>query len=207
MQRRYMQASELRINDREDGPTQIMGYAVRFNTLSDMLWGFREEIAPNAFDVDGADIRALWQHDSSLVLGRTTAGTLRLAPDDIGLAFTVDVPDTQIGHDALVSIARGDVDGMSFAFTLLPDGERWVEREGVAIRIVTDATLHEISPVTFPAYPSTSVEARQAWGDPVEVPAALQVQMAAVDVDIADDNAQARQSILRRRLELLNLRG
>lgn len=205
MQRRFLQASELRVDDSGDTPV-IQGYAVRFNELSVMLWGFREEIAPGAFadSVANGDVRALWQHDTAQVLGRTAAQTLRLHEDDEGIAFTLDVPDTQAGRDAVTSIRRGDVDSMSFGFSVLPDGEKWRHDEHEQpIRTVTNGTLHEVSPVTWAAYPSTSVEARALWGDEVDIPAEL--LRAQGEADNNSDQARARSAHRDRDLTIVEM--
>jgi hypothetical protein len=193
MERRLI-ATELRAAE-NDGVRSIAGYAAVFNKLSVVLWGFREEIAPGAFAGSlGNDVRGLWNHDTALVLGRTTNGSLRLAEDGTGLAFELDLPDTTMGRDAYTLIARGDVSQMSFGFRLLPDGEEWrIDDAGQYIRRLTKVDLLEISPVTFPAYPDTSVDTRAMWGDSVQIPAV--VRRAAQDggVDSVAATARARR--------------
>lgn len=142
--------------------SKITGHAAVFNELSEDLGGFREKIAPGAFadTIQDGDVRALWNHDTNFVLGRTKANTLRLSEDDIGLATEYDFPDTSFARDLLTLIRRGDVSQQSFGFMVLPDGEKWRLEEGGLIRILTKVELFDVSPVTFPAYPQTDVKAR-----------------------------------------------
>jgi HK97 family phage prohead protease len=145
---------------RADDKRTIGGYAAVFERKSVMLYGFREKIQPGAF-VDSLqdDVRALWQHDTSQVLGRTRSGTLRLWEDETGLGFELEPPDTQTGRDAVTLIGRGDVDQMSFGFTVPIDGDEWSDDEdGIPLRTIKRAKLIEVSPVTFPAYQDTSVD-------------------------------------------------
>lgn len=152
--------SEVRAEKRED-KTVVRGYAAKFDSLSENLGGFREIIAPGAFDdVLNNDVRALINHDSSLILGRTTAGTLRLSVDATGLQYEYDSPDTSYARDLLVSLERGDVDQSSFQFFVEKDD--WNEdAEGRLIRTIQKVSrLLDVAPVTFPAYPDTTVAKR-----------------------------------------------
>lgn len=198
MERRFFTLTELRAETAAE--PVIVGYAAVFNTLSNEMWGFREKIAPGAFaeSIAQDDIRAFWQHDTAQVLGRIKSGTLRLVEDDIGLQVRITPPDTQAGRDALVSIARGDVDAMSFGFRTLD--EDWEEKaDGLIVRTLKKAKLYEVSPVTFPAYPATSAGVRgEGMGDKVEIPAG--VRGATALADSVGREAQARN---RRRLSLL----
>jgi hypothetical protein len=150
---------DLEVRAEGDKPATILGHAALFNTRSVFLHGFRETIQPGAFsDSLAGDIRALWQHDTARVLGRTKAGTLRLWEDDQGLAFELQPPDTQDGRDAVTLIERGDVDQMSFGFNVPPGGDSWAEDEdGIPLRKLNTVNLMEISPVTWAAYPDTGV--------------------------------------------------
>jgi len=146
----------------------IRGHAAIFDTLSDNLGGFREQIAPGAFDdVLSDDVRALFNHNPDHILGRSQAGTLRLSVDNTGLSYEVDPPDTQIGRDLVTSMRRGDINQSSFAFTVAPDGDSWDEDEdGRVVRTITKfKQLFDVSPVTYPAYPDATVGLRSlaAW--------------------------------------------
>lgn len=159
-------SSELTIETRESGADagkKLKGHAAVFNKLSSNLGGFREQIAPGAFDgVLDNDVRALFNHDSNHVLGRSSAGTLELGVDKTGLKYSVDLPDTQVGRDLAISVERGDIKESSFAFRVAPNGDDWEENEdGVIIRTITKfAALMDVSPVTYPAYPDATVAMR-----------------------------------------------
>lgn len=154
---------EMRLGGEAQSP-KITGHAAVFNKLSENLGGYREKIAPGAFarTIETADIRALFNHDPNYVLGRTTSGTLWLKEDDKGLAIEIDPPDTQWARDLMVSIKRGDISQMSFAFATVKD--RWEHQEGKeSIRILDDVDLFDVSPVTYPAYVQTDVKVRSAF--------------------------------------------
>ncbi len=169
IERRALPAAEIRA---ADGERKIVGYAAVFNSQSEDLGGFREIIMPGAFDRalrEAQDVRALWNHNPDIVLGRTKSGTLALSIDEKGLRCEISPPDTQAANDVLASIRRGDVDGMSFGFRTLTDN--WRMQEGEPIRELVDLELLDVSPVAYPAYPATQVSARalhQAAATPPE---------------------------------------
>lgn len=162
-ERRNIIASELRVFTREDKKPVITGYAAVFDTLSEDLGGFKEKIDVGAFRkaIKGTDVRALWNHSSDFVLGRTTNDTLTLKEDKRGLFVEITPPGTTWADDLLVSIDRGDVSGMSFGFTVRED--KWEEKKGeTPIRTLIQVDeLFDVSPVTFPAYPDTEVGIRK----------------------------------------------
>ncbi len=146
------------------GAPMIVGHAAVFHRLSEDLGGFREKVAPGAFERSlKGDVRALWNHNPSQVLGRTKNKTLRLREDSVGLAVEIDPPQTAAARDLLASIQRGDVDQMSFGFRTRKD--RWETVGGKEVRVLLDVDLLDVSPVTFAAYPQTDVAVRslQAW--------------------------------------------
>lgn len=169
IERRAFAVDELRVErlDDESGAPKIRGHAAVFNSLSEDLGGFREQISPGAFgDAIGRDdIRALFNHNPDFVLGRNKSGTLRLSEDRTGLAVEIDPPDTQVARDLAVSIERGDINQMSFGFRVDRDGQEFEDREGQIIRTLTRVALFDVSPVTYPAYPATDVAVRSmdAW--------------------------------------------
>lgn len=148
----------LEIRQEADKPPRIVGHAAVFNQVADLGF-FKEQVAPGAFkDTLTDDVRALVNHDPGYVLGRTTAGTLRLAEDQVGLAVEIDPPETQWAKDLLESIRRGDVTGMSFAFEAVD--EAWEVVQGSQLRTLKAVKLRDVSVVTFPAYEQTDVSLR-----------------------------------------------
>lgn len=137
----------------------IEGYAYTFGSRSENLGGFHESIRAGAgkdrLGVD--DIRALYNHDENLILARNVSGTLRLSEDSTGLAYELDVDMRQsYAQDLVIAMERGDVTQSSFAFRVGDDS--WTEDEdGMPLRTInTFSRLFDVSPVTYPAYVSTS---------------------------------------------------
>jgi uncharacterized protein len=179
MEKRFL-ATEVRASKNGNKRT-IKGYAARYNVLSGDLGGFRERIASGAFQrilATNPDVVCLFNHSNDFILGRTSSGTLRLSENSRGLSFECDCPNTQVGNDTYESVQRGDLNGCSFAFAV--DNERmcnYIEEEiededrGVRgtlkravrtiVRTIRDfADLIDVSVVTHPAYPQTSVDTR-----------------------------------------------
>ena len=163
-EKRNLTTNQVEIREDEGGQRVLTGYAVKWEMKSvpmGYFQRFKEQFKCGAFteSLTNDDQKALWSHDTSKVLGRTKNGTLRLFEDDLGLRFELDLPDTTLGHDAYKSIKRGDVDGVSFGFSMLK--QEWDEADpDNVVRTVTKAKLLEISPVAFPAYPDSQVAAR-----------------------------------------------
>lgn len=139
---------------------RLEGYAALFGTEARMAH-MRETIMPGAFSASlagEADVLALVDHDPSRVLARTRSRSLRLSEDSRGLAFDLDVPDTQAGRDVLALAERGDLGGMSFGFVATD------ERMNGELRELRAVTLYEISVVcAWPAYDGTVVQARSLF--------------------------------------------
>jgi len=176
IERRLMEfedEDELVVEPRQNGQAAIVGYAAVYHRLSLDLGGFREEILPGAFDRilnrqrGKADVVALFNHDSNIVLGRTSSGTLELSSDDKGLRYVVTPPNSR--DDILELIRRRDVRGSSFAFTVDKSGERFRQTdEGKTIRQIREVKgLYDVGPVLTPAYPASSatvaMRSYQAW--------------------------------------------
>lgn len=159
-------AFELRVAGTRKAP-RLTGYAAIFDAPSEDLGGFVEYVRQGAFArslrSNTADPLALVHHMPHLVLGRRSAGTLKLEEDGRGLAFDIELPDTQTARELAVSVERGDIRGASFAFSVPRDGDRWTFTDSGAVRELLDVDLHEISITATPAYPDTEV-ARRALG-------------------------------------------
>jgi uncharacterized protein len=146
--------TELRARER-----RLEGYAAKFGVEA-RIGDFIETISSGAFKSSLAanpDILALVDHDRSRVLARTRSGTLKLNEDSQGLSFDLSLPETQNGRDVLALAERGDLGGMSFAFTVDKNGERWTGNR----RELRSVNLVEISVVSaWPAYEGTTVNPR-----------------------------------------------
>ena len=170
---RYIPAMSLEIRD--DASPDVMaikGYVVKFNERSSLLYDeWYERVAKGAFSksLEENTIKALWNHNSDIVLGSTKSRTLKLEEDDgrdrnldIGLRFDLELPNSSQAKDIYESIKRGDVDGVSFGFYIRDNGDRWeyLKDEDVYERTLLDIDLIEISPTPFPAYPTSEVGKR-----------------------------------------------
>ena len=165
MERRFFQVDDLRIESRGEGDEKtelITGYAAVFDKWSQDLGGFREKIKYGAFRkaIRDDDVRALKNHDPNFILGRNKSGTLHLEERKKGLYFEINPPDTPEVNSLKESIKRGDIDGNSFSFIPHEDGDVWDFDKSPAERTLTSVRLFDVGPVTFPAYPQTSVAVR-----------------------------------------------
>jgi HK97 family phage prohead protease len=152
---------EFEVRQAANGMWQFRGYAAVFNSNSEPL-PFTERILPGAFDRtlrSRNNIKMYLNHDSTLVLGSTRAKTVRLSTDSKGLLTDADLPDTSYARDLVVMMERGDVDSMSFGFSVPRNGDNWSE-DGMT-RELREVRLHEVSVVTgFPAYRATTATVR-----------------------------------------------
>jgi uncharacterized protein len=158
LETRMLNVDGFEIREDDDG-MHLEGYAAVFNSRSEDLGGFTETIAPGAFRASlrsRNDIKLLWNHDSSAVLGSTRAGTLSLTEDEKGLRVSANLPNTTHGRDARELIRRGDVTGFSFGFSLpARGGDSWSD-DGTE-RVLKSVRLFEVSVgVAFPAYSGTN---------------------------------------------------
>lgn len=175
IERRFTKAGCAKVETREDGKRVIVGYGAVFYREGEpgteyQLWtDLVERIAPTAFDRairEAHDARGLFNHDPAWLLGRTTAGTMRLSVDGTGLRYEIDAPDTTMGRDVVTMIERGDLTGSSFAF--VPTRRVWIEEAERTVSVIEDVDLYDTGPVTYPAYEATTTGLRAA-GDVAEV--------------------------------------
>lgn len=156
--------TELKTRAESDSPDKyIEGYFAVFNKEAELWPGAFEEIAPEAFDntlLD--DVRALINHDTTLVLGRTKSNTLELKVDNVGLwgRIKINTNDTD-AMNLYERVARGDVDQCSFGFNILAEETDWRD-DGTVKWTIKEVRLFEVSPCTFPAYEQTGIQARKA---------------------------------------------
>lgn len=155
--------TDFQVRTTEGEDKYIEGYFIRYNEETELWKGVYEEVLPQAVvdSLEKNDIRCLFNHDTSIVLGRKGNNTLELKSDAIGLFGKVKInqKDKQ-AMDILARIERGDINACSFGFNIIEE-EVQNRDDGTVKFILKEIDLHEISPVTFPAYPTTSIQARK----------------------------------------------
>ena len=153
-----------RMETREDGnDLYLEGYFAVFGKTYEIFPGGTETIAPGAFsEAIGGDVRALYNHNHDIVLGRTTANTLELFEDSTGLRGRIKINrEDSEAMDAYARIKRGDITGCSFGFDIEGQETRYGDDGSVSWTLTKINPLYEVSPCTFPAYADTSIEARK----------------------------------------------
>ncbi len=162
--RKSLQARDIGQLDNNQEATDkkiISGYFIVFDTETELYPGVREEVSPDALvGVDLSDVKALIDHDTAKVLGRTKANTLSLSVDSKGLYGEIIVNESdQEAMNLYSRVQRGDVDQCSFGFEIL--NEEMIQNSDGSVKfIIKSINLYEVSVVTFPAYQETAVEAR-----------------------------------------------
>lgn len=158
MERRIL-TRDIELREVDNKPV-LFGYAAVFGKESDDLGWFRETINERAFDkvINDPDIMILFNHDSNYILGRTGAGTAKIGLDNVGLWYEVNPPESRT--DIIEAVQRGDLRGGSIGFTV--EKETWTQEEGEMDKreILEVKRLYDLGPVTFPAYPDTTVAKR-----------------------------------------------
>lgn len=203
-----------------DSIPEIAGVAAVYYNADDpagtqyQLWdNVFERILPGAFDkaVGRDDVRALQNHDPRLLLGRTASKTLELKATADGLEYVIQPPNTTAGRDTVESLARGDIDGSSFAFSIDAGGVEWtretVEVNGntisLDIRNIKAVKLYDVGPVTYPAYSGTSSGTRSPGVFLIDARSDGSAEMRAIQDEHAEfraklENPTAAASRLRR---------
>ena len=153
----------------ENGNPSIEGYFAVFNSIYEIAPGMTESVAPGAFSKTLAgDIRALTNHDTTLVLGRTKAHTLELREDEHGLWGKISInPNDADAMNLYERVRRGDVDQCSFGFDIVSE-ETDFREDGSIHWTIQDVMLYEVSCCTFPAYQETNISARSAERDTMQ---------------------------------------
>ncbi len=162
LERRVLPVEDVELRIEDSGKPKITGYAAKYGKWSQDLGGFTERIKKGAFDeaMENSDIRALKNHDPNLLLGRNTSGTLRLSSNSVGLRFECDIPNTTTGTDTAEEIRNGSLTGCSFSFNVEADDWKYNEDGTVQRTITKIGEMYDVGPVTYPAYPDTTVAAR-----------------------------------------------
>ena len=178
---------EFRMENVEHNGNVIRGYAAVYNSDSEWMGGFYEQIENGAFDdVLENDVRAYFNHDENLLLGRVSSGTLRIGTDKRGLFYEVDLPNTSYANDLVELMKRGDVNQSSFAFLIGQD--RWEQRDGKTYRIIEKVSrLLDVSPVAQPAYPDATSELKRD----LEIETKEEIETAAVE-DTASESVETK---------------
>ena len=162
MEHRYIPFEKLETREEGEG-LFLEGYFAVFNSIYELWAGATESIAPGAFDDSVSDdVRALYNHNTDIVLGRTSAGTMEIRQDSHGLwgRIRINRSDTD-AMNAYARIARGDITGCSFGFDIAAQETDYRDDGSVHWTITKVSPLYEISPCTFPAYQETVVSARK----------------------------------------------
>lgn len=198
LERRTMKSTqpiELRAG-KEGSPGTLAGYAIVYNSYSQNLGGFVEQVAPGAADksiADGARVLARYNHDDNFLLGATDSGTVRLSTDGTGVRYEVDLPNTQAGRDVAELARRGDLRHSSFAFYTPPGGDSWgVTEQDFPLRTLNAVQLVDVAPVNTPAYMDTTAAMRSlaVATDSAQVPATPEDIRAALRGDAPPADAQ-----------------
>lgn len=164
----YRALGEVDVKEDEQKEMIVSGYALKFDTLSEPMWGITERgdavelvetIDKEALkNTDMSDVRYLLNHDTNAILGRTTNGTLKIEVDDVGLRYEAKLPNTTLARDTYENIKVGNIDQCSFGFTMKEGDDEIVREEGKYKRIIKNIReLFDLSVVTYPAYKDTDV--------------------------------------------------
>ena len=199
-----VQDLELRMDG--DNPT-VVGYGAVFNSMSNDLGGFREYIAPEAFEGRlEDDVRFLVNHDANLVLARTTNNTLRLSVDEKGLRYEADMPNTSTARDLMELLKNGTISQSSFAFTVEDDS--WEMKDGMNVRTINKVSrLYDVSSVTYPAYnaasSSVALRSMEEWQEQEEAKKLEENLAKEKEEGIKEEKDLTKRSLVEMRLKVL----
>jgi|TARA_R100001198_G_scaffold94759_1_gene78811 hypothetical protein len=199
-----VQDLELRMDG--DNPT-VVGYGAVFNSMSNDLGGFREYIAPEAFEGRlEDDVRFLVNHDANLVLARTTNNTLRLSVDEKGLRYEADMPNTSTARDLMELLKNGTISQSSFAFTVEDDS--WEMKDGMNVRTINKVSrLYDVSSVTYPAYnaasSSVALRSMEEWQEQEEAKKLEENLAKEKEEGIKEEKDLMKRSLAEMRLKVL----
>jgi hypothetical protein len=219
LESRFVQCTELRAVTQEDGKIVISGLAIPYGKQSVNLGGFKEVIEKGTFRSpveSDQDIVSTANHDPRLILGRRSNGTLQLEDRPEGVWMSATLPNTSAARDVAELISGGYMTGQSFQFRNTPGTDRFSRTaDGTVLRTVTDASLIELGPVTFPAYEQTSanvsaetrsaVEALQREETRTEEPAEASAAAAGAPVEDEQKNETNRVDLLMKELDLAEI--
>lgn len=155
--------ASMQVEERADKAHKLVGYAAVFDQETDIGGQFREIIRRGAFAeaIKRDDVHALYNHDYAFVIGRMKAGTLQISEDDHGLRVEITPPNTQTARDLTENIRAGNIDKMSFAFTMEGGKQVWSDTGKTPLRTIEKVgALHEVSVVPRGAYPTTEIGLR-----------------------------------------------
>ena len=213
MERRFTNHNaDIKIETRDDGTAIISGYSAVFYREGDAgteyeIWeGMKERVMHGAFDqalAERQDVMGLFNHDMSLILGRTSSGTMKLSVDNIGLRYEIEADDTNIANDVRKHIKRGDINGSSFAF--LPTDERWVTTDTAEIRELHSVRLFDSGPVSLPAYKGTTTSVRSVEEDATEAKASYDKMKAEANETTEADELEKNKRMQRVRVQSIKL--
>ncbi len=197
---RTFHLAELRVDGGGEADPVIVGKAAVYNKPSEDM-GFIETIEPGFFEgVLEDDTRALFNHDPNFVMGRRPAGTLELKDGPEALSVTIKPPRTALINDLVLEpMRRGDIDQMSFAFAVKPDGDVWRIEDNMMYRTLKRggcARLYDTSVVTYPAYAQTSAQVRSKLSE-----LRSQIRSTEAQVTPVESEVQARHAHRRRKLQ------
>lgn len=197
----FKPTEELRVIEEAGQPKRIRGLAVPYGAMSDDLGGFREMFVRGAFgDSLTGEVRADVEHDRTMLLGRSSKGTLKLEERKEGLYAEITVPDTQRGRDVLADVANGNLDAMSIGF-VDADGE-FRNKSGQLVREVSKAKLTAVTLTAFPAYRQTAgTLALRSLEQHRNQEAEAERLKAEAEKVAAEENAKLRNEIERKMLD------